>query len=39
LAKIISGLKVGSTVELKVWRKGETSTVKATLQEAPANAQ
>lgn len=39
LAKIIGGLKVGDTVDLKVWHKGQTNAVKVTLQEAPANAQ
>jgi len=39
LAKIIGGSKVGDTVELKVWHKGQTNPVKVTLQEAPANTQ
>jgi len=39
LAKIIGGQKVGSVLELKVWRKGQVNTVKVTLEEAPGNVQ
>jgi len=35
LAKVIAGFKVGDGVELKIWRKGQTSTIKAVLEEAP----
>lgn len=39
LSRIIGGLQVGSTVNLKVWHKGQISDVKVILEEAPANAQ
>lgn len=37
LAKAISGMQVGQEITLKVWSKGESKTIKVTLQEAPGN--
>jgi serine protease Do len=39
LAKIIGGMKVGDSIDLKVWHKGNTNNVKVALSEAPNNTQ
>lgn len=35
LAKLIAGLKVGDSVELKIWHKGQTNTIRVILEESP----
>ena len=37
LARLIGGMTPGNTVEVTVWRKGQTETLKVTLGELPAD--